>query len=143
MWQDRRVTWKRTVDQVLGGTQGGQRAEGMGQDTGWRAAGGRRREKWQRRTSWAVGQPRRTKSYRASQCGLRLVEEAWKESRGLGAVGGEQRLLVLQPGNVVTWVELSARLFSTTDEIFWDGVRALWVVVLGWGREWVSGLGFR
>lgn len=41
--------------------------------------------------------------------------------------------------NVVTWVELSARLFSTTDEIFWGwGQETEWEVVSGVGREWVS-----
>lgn len=40
--------------------------------------------------------------------------------------------------NVVTGVDLSARLFSTTDEIFWGwGQETEWEVVSGVGREWV------
>ena len=47
------------TDQVMGGTQGGWRAEDRGRDTGWTAAGGRRRGRWQR-GDLADKPPRRT-----------------------------------------------------------------------------------
>lgn len=70
MWQDRRVTWKRQ-------TRCWEAPREDREQRAWdrtRLESSRGKEKREvAETHLAVGQPRRTKSYRASQCGLRLV----------------------------------------------------------------------
>ena len=48
------------TDQAMGGTRGGWRAEGRGRDTGWTAAGARRRRGRKQRGILADGPARRT-----------------------------------------------------------------------------------
>lgn len=102
-------------------------SRGQGRDTGWTAAGGRRRG-GSREAFLQTGHPEGLKSYRASQWGLRLVEGG-VERKGWLVVGGSSGCCCTW--NVAARGELSARLFSTMDPICWGRAR---------GTEWDVGI---